>query len=349
MIQYLHIQNFQSHKDTDLKFHPGVNIIVGPSDSGKTAIIRALRWLVWNRPLGDRMRSNKWEGELSVEVGLEEQTIVHRTKETYTLGIPGKKDTVLRAFGTDVPEEISNALNIEEVNLQMQLDQPFLISKTSGEVAAYFNKVANLEKIGLAQSNIKKWLNRISTTLASKRVEKEKAEESLLKYAHVEKFEAEVEVLENMETTLSGKRRQVKTLDDLIANLVGVEDDINKHAHLLSIEPLLNSIFESIGEKKTAIDNKSKLSKLIEQIKSLDTQITEKESILSIESDISVILDLISQRKAKEKEFYAFTTLKTNLDRIVRKIETAEALYSAKHKEFEDNFPDVCPLCSKPK
>jgi len=56
MIKYLQIQNFQSHKDSLLEFDPGVNVIVGSSDSGKTAVIRALRWLVWNRPSGDAFR-----------------------------------------------------------------------------------------------------------------------------------------------------------------------------------------------------------------------------------------------------------------------------------------------------
>ena len=36
MITELDILNFQSHEETHLSFHPGVNIFVGSSDSGKT-------------------------------------------------------------------------------------------------------------------------------------------------------------------------------------------------------------------------------------------------------------------------------------------------------------------------
>jgi len=46
MINSLTIQNFQSHKNTTLEFDNGINIIIGQSDSGKTAIIRALNWVI---------------------------------------------------------------------------------------------------------------------------------------------------------------------------------------------------------------------------------------------------------------------------------------------------------------
>jgi exonuclease SbcC len=51
-IKKLSLRNFQSHRETDLEFSPGLNIIVGPSDQGKSAIIRALRWLFYNEPRG---------------------------------------------------------------------------------------------------------------------------------------------------------------------------------------------------------------------------------------------------------------------------------------------------------
>ena len=75
MIQKLNIQNFQSHKDTKLEFHPGVNVIIGQSDSGKTAIIRALRWLIWNRPGGDDFRSD-WGGGTVVKIKIDAREIM---------------------------------------------------------------------------------------------------------------------------------------------------------------------------------------------------------------------------------------------------------------------------------
>jgi exonuclease SbcC len=52
MITQLNITNFQSHVKSVLKLSPGINVICGPSDSGKSAIIRGLRWVIENQPTG---------------------------------------------------------------------------------------------------------------------------------------------------------------------------------------------------------------------------------------------------------------------------------------------------------
>jgi exonuclease SbcC len=53
MIDHVAIKNFQSHKNTNIDFQRnGVNVIVGTSDQGKSAILRAILWAVNNRPMG---------------------------------------------------------------------------------------------------------------------------------------------------------------------------------------------------------------------------------------------------------------------------------------------------------
>lgn len=47
----LRIQNFQAHKDTTIEFDC-ITTIVGPSDIGKSAVLRALKWVAKNEPKG---------------------------------------------------------------------------------------------------------------------------------------------------------------------------------------------------------------------------------------------------------------------------------------------------------
>ena len=42
------IKDFQSHKNTNIEFSEGFNCIIGRSDSGKSAILRALRLVICN-------------------------------------------------------------------------------------------------------------------------------------------------------------------------------------------------------------------------------------------------------------------------------------------------------------
>jgi exonuclease SbcC len=53
MIERLQIKNFQCHESLKIKLDPKITAIVGPSDVGKSAILRAIRWVATNRPRGD--------------------------------------------------------------------------------------------------------------------------------------------------------------------------------------------------------------------------------------------------------------------------------------------------------
>ena len=66
MLKSISIKNYQSHKETDLTFNEGVNVITGTSDSGKTAILRSLSWLINNRPSGDAFKN--WDVPLKEPV-----------------------------------------------------------------------------------------------------------------------------------------------------------------------------------------------------------------------------------------------------------------------------------------
>ena len=46
MIDKIKIENIQSHKNTELNLSNGINVIVGSSNNGKSAILRALYWAI---------------------------------------------------------------------------------------------------------------------------------------------------------------------------------------------------------------------------------------------------------------------------------------------------------------
>lgn len=52
-IQEVTIEGYQSHTNSTFRLSPGLTVITGPSDAGKTAIIRALRWFAFNEPTGE--------------------------------------------------------------------------------------------------------------------------------------------------------------------------------------------------------------------------------------------------------------------------------------------------------
>jgi DNA repair protein SbcC/Rad50 len=360
MIKLIHIQNFQSHEETYCEFHPGVNIIVGTSDSGKTAIIRALRWVVWNRPSGSSIRSN-WGGKTEVRISTNEGIVVRSKDKTdkYIIRIEGRKDLELEAFSTSVPPEVSNLLGISEVNLQQQLDRPFLLDDTPGDVAKHFNKVARLDKIDTSQQYIQTEINSISSAIGKEAVKDKPATglikqiedftRDLFKYDYLEKAELDLEVLENMEIRRNTSANRSNKLRILIDGLYEIKNDIDQDSRILVYEKAVNSILADYETRAEKDQEEVKLDRLVTRIKEVKEELLQTGLIVIYEKTINELIRLYAERDTQNTD-------KIKLSKAIKLIKdtdlsiiNANALQTRLQSQFDREFPDICPLCNKPK
>jgi len=342
MLKALHIKNIQSHKDTYLEFSPGVNIIIGPSDSGKTAILRALRWLIWNRPQGETIR-RKQGGVTSVEVVLEDGTVITRSRDkndVYTLN-----DLEFKAFRTEVPAEISKALNIDEINLQRQLDAPFLLSETPGMVAQHFNRVANLDIIDYSLQKINSHIRDITQKIEFENEEKTKLINELEKYDYLDNFEKEIEVLEELEKEKLKRIGECNILNSLINSILKIEKEIEDISPILNLEKDIDKIYNQIADYENLISKRESIEKLINSITKIEEDILFEEDLMKLEKPVNEILNNIQELE----EYYQDVA---DLEELLHKIEMLEfnigkyqRELELKSKEFEESMPDICPLC----
>jgi DNA repair protein SbcC/Rad50 len=357
MINSLHITNFQSWEDVELDFHPGLNIIVGLSDNGKSAIIRALKWLILNRPLGNEFQST-WGGKTSVELTTSEKIKITRSQNENGDDKIYSFSTIkspFKAFGTEVPKEISDVLNISEINLHQQQDSFFLLKNTPGEVAQHFNKVANLSKIDTATQNIQKWINQLSSIIGVEELKNKPAtglikdlrfqENELLKFAHLDKFESEVEILEDLENKLNLEAKNRQRLSDLIDEIENILIEIEEKEKILEIDPILNRVLDLIEKRNKEKNDASKLNLLVSGIKIKQKQIEEKEKIIPTEILIDKLINLFKDKEQEEKNQYQLNKLIQHIENGDKVIKEAEQFYAKLHNEFKKEMGDVCLLC----
>ena len=177
MFTKIEIKNFQSHKNTVIDFNKGVNVICGETDNGKSAVVRAIRWVVENLPSGTDKINSKWNDNfkepLSVKLYTEKgwvERIRDKNRNGYNISENGKELIKLNAIGKSVPLEVKAFLNISDVNFQFQLDSLYLLSKTPGQASEYLNEIVHLDSIdkimSLADSD-KRQLNSEQKTVES--------------------------------------------------------------------------------------------------------------------------------------------------------------------------------------
>lgn len=346
MFKSVSIQNFQSHAKTVLDFHEGVNVIVGTTDGGKTAIIRALRWLIWNRPSGDALRS-RWGGATNVQLETEEGVIT-RSKDKidkYTLRLKGQEDIEFKAIGTSVPAEIQGVLNISEINLQNQHDATFLLSDTPGAVATHFNKVARLDRIDSATSAINGWIRGLKSDVSHLETDIATEKAKLPQFENLEKFEIEIEALEQMEGKAVTMRSRYSTLEKDIVRITNLEEEIETLTPLLGLEKLVTSVLDDITKRDQLQTQVDELQTVIDDLEELNEKEEAAKELMPLEPLVLSLLDKYKQlrelKKTKSQLQYLLNQVNLVDDDIVTTGNNVTKLETKFHKEM----PDICPLC----
>ena len=343
-MQRIQINNFQSHKNTNIDLHPGVNVIVGSSDSGKTAIIRALRWVMWNRPLGNAFRSS-WGGDTSVTLDLGNRVIERSKGKKDRYRIDNEQHT---AFGSEVPKEVSEALNLNEINLQSQLDSPFLVSNNPGEVARHFNRIANIDTIDSSLKNIESWIRDINHHTRYNEKEIDRLQDDLEKYRYLEKMEVDVESLEKKEKQTQETRRKKKQISEIISELKDIDNEIGSYTKLTKASKPISHVLTRIEEKETRQHKFQKLQGIVRTLKGVNKDLKEHQDLVKAENSISRVLELYNKKERQTKYHKKLKKLIDDLNDLNEQI----ASYNEKLKKYETTwhkkFPSECPLCGQP-
>jgi exonuclease SbcC len=137
------LKGFQRHDKLRVEFDPKVTTIVGASDAGKSAVVRALAFALLNKWHPSYLRHGSAETTVSVDVG-GKKIVRTKGKKSNVYQIDGKE---FKAFGTSVPSELLAHTNTGPENFQRQLDLHFWFSDTPGRCAQALNRIVNLESI----------------------------------------------------------------------------------------------------------------------------------------------------------------------------------------------------------
>lgn len=223
------IKNFQSHRHTVLNLDEHVNVILGSSDVGKTAILRALGWVFFNEPQGTafiRTGETSTSVELIYSDGYSVKRIRNKKFNGYHINHPDfDEPKKLSGFGSSVPEEIQEITGVRKfeiadkiessITYQTQLEGAFLLSESSIKKAKAIGAISNVNiidrAIQIANSNIKDFRKNINTSEEALK----NSEEQIKEYDNLDERKQNLEKVKDLYSELIQKNKMNENLSVL--------------------------------------------------------------------------------------------------------------------------------------
>lgn len=293
-IKQLRLENFQSHEDGVLNFHPNFNCIIGTGNSGKSAIVRALSFILFGQWEPSWVRNGA--ASCRIILTMSDDTVVVREKgaklNRYVVNRSGEKEQVYENFGTGVPEPIEQLLHIfkakigdkEELNLNLsnQLDQLFLLSNPGSYKAKVLGKLSKAHYLDHALKEI----NRDKKRLSLERTVAEK----------------EIPTLENEIKQYDGLDAEQAKLDSLGTRIEGIkalEERLRKLKQLHTTAMMWKDMFireraEQERLDKVRVASTEKLVALydrLKQLRQLSNKVTQHKALYETTTQIIQQLD----------------------------------------------------------
>ncbi|WP_371366244.1 hypothetical protein SRRS_06900 [Sporomusa rhizae] len=291
-IQSIDIKGYQSHVASSFTLSPGLTVITGPTDSGKTAIIRALRWVVFGEPAGEDF-INKAVGEALVQIVMSSGIIVtkNRRKGKTAYGITYPDNTIQLFEKAEVPEEVIKTLGITKqsfgdielaLNFAYQLEAPFLISEPASAGAKVLGKIAGTEVVDLAFKSVAKDRHAANQERLQSDKEVERITEQLEAYVDLDMFKDLVESCELLLAQFdeaAAKKQRLRDLKDKNDSLALSIGKLSEDLAMLSIVPDLLTMMQEVDSQQLRLVT---LAALLQQNSKLDAAITDYAGELSL-------------------------------------------------------------------
>ncbi len=329
------LNNFQSHAHTEVDLGSGLNAFTGSSDCGKTAIFRAIRWVLYNDPKGsDFIRTGT--KKCSVTLEFSDGTKITRERTSSGAGSYSIYDPVqgavtdYKGFANNVPVEVFNAHQMPKtrltkdleisLNLATQLEGPFLLSETAGVRATAIGRLTGVHIVDAAIRDIGREIINGNSYVKSQEKQLESVEEKLKGFEDLTELESRINMSNLILTGLDMLEKRVQDFELLQKDISTVRTKTlelatiySHYAHVKKTPVLIREAETTLIHLETMQDLKSKLSKNTEEHISIESEMKmiPKYDAAKIQEGIEVLkhlneLELI-QRNLGTVQFGIFT------------------------------------------
>lgn len=313
-IKKIELHNFQSHEYTEMEFDRGLNVILGNSDVGKTAILRAIKWALYNEPKGDYF-IRQGEKEVSVKVTFSNGVVVERaktpSKNSYFLVDSSGNEMRFEGFGIDVPKEITDVTNMYKVpldnsnnktilNIAEQLDGPFLLNEQASLRASAIGRLIGVNYVDDALRNVVRDNKRTNQEIVELRKNRDDLKEQLDEFSYIKDYKEKYEKITRIRNKIKDLQDRLdfcfKLKENLDKNKIELEEISNlveKFKNLNKLEIIISNLENSLLKKNNFENYFNKIEKTDREIELINSNLNKLKSL----DDLSLRVSKINENK----------------------------------------------------
>ncbi|RVU54161.1 AAA family ATPase [Anaerosphaera multitolerans] len=261
-ITKLELINFQSHENSIFEFDRGLNVILGKSDSGKTAVLRAIKWALYNEPLGDYF-IREGEKEVSVTIYFNTGAIVRRyrssSKNSYYLKKHNGEEYNFEGFGVDVPKEIKDEIGMRKINLDNketniiniaeQLEGPFLLNEKSSIRASAIGRLVGVNYVDDALRETVRDNKAILSNIKSLNIQKEELINKIKEFDYIDGYEEKLDNLIDIKENIQNRQNKLSKLNSIkskfshnSSEIKNTNSELDKYIYIDKFEDIYTKI-----------------------------------------------------------------------------------------------------------
>lgn len=213
------VKDFNCIKTVKMDFQPGFNVIQGPSNSGKSSVIKAIEKCIFNQSGSTNVR----HGADNLLVGIR-----YKGREVYLTKGKNTKykvdNEIFEKIGVNQLEQVATALNIKEVvlggekvrlNFSSQFSYPFLLDKTPGQLYKFIVDSAESESLSDVLKDMAKDIKDLDKSIIQN--------------------EAQIDILNKQKANLENKLVDADTILDVSNKILALDStytSINRESEL---------------------------------------------------------------------------------------------------------------------
>lgn len=247
MIKSITLENFMSHQATRIDLAPGVTVITGPNNVGKSAVVEGVRSLVQNPSQKHSIRHGAKQAVVRLELDSGEIIEWVRTAKTayYRLLRPqanGREEAgepeEYRKIGLTVPEDIQTLLRLGpvetesgdiDIHIGNQREPIFLLNSPGSQAAGFFAASSEAEYLLRMRQALKSRGDYAKATRKVLTSDCQAQEKALRRYQPLDGLEPELEEAERTYELIWENQKSLPELSGFIGILADKEQTLTQH------------------------------------------------------------------------------------------------------------------------